>query len=403
LVIVAAVRFIWGLVFKSQHSLLYIGISASLVGYLVSTFLSLSSFATAGTFFLVLALLSALAKAMDESDVFDVTVELAALKSRLSWLPVGPQAEVSKTSHEGRGKSQALPIIFLILIALAGGLTAKSQIESYIGEYNFRQSLLASRSSDGNRTIQFVQAALKANPRVDTYHRSLAQFSLNAAINLTQKGNLTDQEKQLLSQLAQVSIDQAKVASGYQILPLKLPGISAANVENWEILSSVYQALIGSVQGADVHATNTLAQAVALDPQNPILHDRLGQLYQKLDNKDLAQRKYEDSIYVKRDYGPGYYRLAQLLVQNKGDNAKIVEALTQAKRFLDPKDPAIAQIDKDLAEYNSKLAEDQKAKVAGEKTENKDASASPAPTPSPSPKTEESPVPSATPLQSPSL
>ena len=84
LVIAAALRFIWALVFKSQHSLLYIGISSALVGYLVSSFLSLSSFATAGAFFLVLALLSSLAKAMDESDVFDVTIELAALKSKLS-------------------------------------------------------------------------------------------------------------------------------------------------------------------------------------------------------------------------------------------------------------------------------------------------------------------------------
>lgn len=401
LVMVAALRFIWALVFKSQHSLLYIGISSALIGYLASAFFSLSSFATAGAFFLVLALLSALAKAMDESDVFDVTIELAALKNRLSWLPVGPSADVSKSTHEGRVRSQALPILFLATVALVGGLSAKSQIQTYIGEYHFRQSLLASRSNDGNRTIQFVQQALRANPKIDAYHRSLAQFSLNAAINLTQKGNLTDQEKQLLSQLAQVSIDQAKVASGYQILPLKLPGISAANVENWEILSSVYQALIGSVQGADVHATNTLAQAVALDPQNPILHDRLGQLYQKLGNKDLAQRKFEDSIYVKRDYGPGYYRLAKLLIENKGENAKIVEALTQAKRFLDAKDPAIAQIDKDIADYTAKLAEDQKSKVAGEKTENKDTS--PSPSPSASPQVEESPVPSATPLESPSF
>lgn len=400
---VAVLRFIWALVFKSQHSQLYTPLAAAVIGYLVMSFFAISSFATAGVFFIGLALLSVLAKSQDESPVFDVTVELATLRSKFAWFPLGtPSSDLIKTAPaEKGGRSQVLPAVFIVLVLIIGALAVRSQIQAYQGEYNFRQSLLASRSNDGNRTIQFVQNALKANPRVDTYHRSLAQFSLNAAINLTQKGNLNDNEKQLLSQLAQVAIDQAKVASGYQILPLRLPGIAAANVENWEVLSSVYQALIGSVGGADVHATNTLAQAIALDPQNPILHDRLGQLYQRLINTDLAQRKYEDAVVVKGDYGPGHYRLAKLLIDKKGEVPRIVNELTLAKRFLDKNDPAIGDIEASLETYNKKLQDLQNEATEKQKN-NQNASPSPTASASPSPSPQASPSPSASPEESPS-
>lgn len=406
LLAVAILRFIWALIFKSQHSMLYAAIAAAIIGSLVSNFFALSSFATTGIFFLGLALLSTLAKSQDESHVFDITVELATLKSRFAWFPLGtPSSDLIKTTPAERGgKSQVLPILFLIAVLLSSTWAIKTALEAYRGEYYFRQSLLASRSNDGNRTLNFIQKALAADPKVDTYHRTLAQFSLNAAINLTQRGNLNDSEKQLLGQLAQVAIDQAKVASGYQILPLRLPGITAANVENWEVLSSIYQALIGSVGGADVHATNTLAQAIALDPQNPILHDRLGQLYQRLGNTDLAQRKYEDSTIVKGDYGPGHYRLAKLLIEKKAEVPKIVNELSLAKKFLDPKDPAISDIEKDLETYNRQLQDLQKE--AADKQKNQVAP-SPSPTPSanpsPSPIAKTSPSPSPTPTQNPSF
>src|SRR3990172_4789611 len=278
---VATLRFIWALIFKSQNSLSYLAVSAAIVGYIASNFFVSSSFATASAFFIGLVALAVMAKASYESQVYEVTVELATLKSKFAWFPLaGPASDLIKTSEGPKGaKSQVLPILFLVTVAIFAVVSVGYQIQAYRGEYFFRQSLVAARANDGNKTISFLQRAIGANPRVDAYHRSLSQTSLNAATNLAQQGNL-----------AEVSIDQAKVASGYQILPLKLPGISAANVANWETLANVYLALIGSVGGADTHAVNTLSQAVNLDPQNPILHDRLGQLYQRLGNMDLAQR-----------------------------------------------------------------------------------------------------------------
>lgn len=398
LLLLAILRFVWMSIFRSQHTIVYLPIAAASLGFVVSNFFTVSSFGTTAAFFILMALLSTLAKAANEEHVFEVTLELATLKNRFSWLPLGTPGEepLLKTEAGAKGaKSQILPSVFALLVVIISIVALTYQVNAYRADYYYRQSLLAARSNDGNKTVAFVQQAIGANPRIDTYHRALAQTTLNAAINLSQQQNLNDNQRQLLGQLAQVAIDQSKAASGYQILPLRLPGISAANVANWETLAAAYQALIGAVQGADVHATNALAQAVALDPQNPILHYRLGQLYQRLGNFDLAQRKFEDASIVKGDYGPAHYSLALALIEKNGDIPRIANELALAKRFLPGNDPAIEDINKKLEEYNGKLQELQEK--ARQNQNQPQGSPSPSATPSPSPTPSGSPSPTASP------
>lgn len=391
LLAIVIVRFTVSLIFKSQSGTLYLPIVAAIISYLVASLFATSSIATAFPFFLGLALLSVLAKATGESHVYDVTIEIAALKDRLAWFPLGTtSSDLVKTSTDGKtGHSQILPGVFLVLVTVIGLLALRHQINAYRADYNYRQSAIAAAGNDGNRAVSFLQRSIRVNPAVDTYHRILAQTSLNAAVNLSSRGNLTDDEQQLLTQLAQVAIDQAKIASGYQILPLRLPGISAANVANWETLAAVYQSLIGSVGGSDVHATNALTQAVNLDPQNPILHDRLGLLYQRLGNLDLAQRKFEDAVIVRGEFGPGHYHLAKVAIEKKSGVARIVSALSAAKQYLPADDPAIPEIDDLLSDYNKQLQDLQ--------TPTPTASPSPGTSPSPSPPTSPSPSPSPSP------
>ncbi len=400
LLIIAIARYIWTLIFTGQNTIIYLPLTAAIVGYIVSNFFVPSSFATAAAFFIALALLSALAKAVGEHHVYDVTVELAALKSKFGWFPLGSSDQGLLRTEEGeRGaKSQLLPWIFTTVVIILSFPAINYQVRAYRADYFYRQSLLASQANDGNKTVQMLQAAIQANGAVDTYHRALSQTALNAAVNLSRQGDLDEDQRQLLGQLAQVAIDQGKVASGYQILPLRLPGISAANAANWETLSSVYQALIGAINGADVHATNTLAQAISLDPQNPVLHNSLGQLYQRLGNLDLAQRKFEDAIIVKGDFGPAHYNLANILIEREGEVARIVNELTIAKRVLPQNDPALSDIDNKLETYNKKLREIQEnaqsQQTAPETEAETKTKEEPSPSPSPSPTLSPSPSPS---------
>lgn len=410
LLIVAIVRFIWTLIFKSTNPQQYLAPAAAILSILVAIFVASLSFSLIVPFFILLALLSTMAKATDENYVYDVTVELATLRGRFSWFPIGTPNDLIKTSPEtAKGpRSQILPTLFLVAVLALSALAIRFQLKAYQGEYFYRQSLLAARSNDGNRTVNFLQRAIGANPNVDTYHRIMAQTVLAAAIELSNRQGIDEKAKQdLLVQLAQVGIDQSKVASGYQILPLRLPGISAANVANWETAGAVYQALIGAVQGSDVHAINTLSQAVQLDPENPILHDRLGLLYLRVGNKDLAQRKFEDAVIIKGDFGPASYHLAKLLIDQNGDVGRIVSSLNAAKQFLPKDDPAIADIDKNLTTYTQKLQDLQKQQQEQvnqqQSTQNASPKPSTSPSPSPTPSPSTSPQPSPSPIQSPSL
>lgn len=397
LLVITVLRFVWTLLFKTNVNIVYIASAAAAISFITSLFFVTISFSTAAVFFIVAASLVVLAKTQDEKHVHEMTVEVATLKNGFNWLPIGAnQLGVLKTATTPTkgARSQVLPVLFLILILAVGFIAARAQIAAFRAEYYYRQALIAARQNNGNRTIDLLQQAIKTNPAVDTYHRVLSQTALNAALTLSNQKDLNQDQQNLLTQLVQVAIDQGKVASGYQILPLRLPGISAANAVNWEIVSAAYQSVLGSVSGADVNAINTLTQASSLDPQNPLLHDRLGILYQRVKNLDLAQRKFEDAAVIKTDFGPAYYHLAQVLIEKKSEPAKIANALTLAKRYLPANDPAIDDINSKLEDYNKQVQEQQEQAAnppAGA------AQATPTPTPSPSGK----PAPTATPIPTP--
>lgn len=358
LVIVALARLIWILLAKGSNFSSYLPLAAALTGAIVNSFLTVSAFTNFATFFLLVAVISVLAKVNNEEQVFDITVELTALKNKFPFLALtnrgdSPTSQVERESF----KSEVLPVIFTIFILILSYFALTYQIAAYRADYHFRQAVLASTTNDGSRTFNELQRAIQINPRVDRYHQFFSQIALSAGLNLARSGNVTDEQQQILAQLTQLAIDQGKIASGYQILPLRVPGISQANATNWETLSNVYAALIGSLQGADVHSINTLSQAVALDPENPVLHAKLGQLYQRLGSADLAQRKFEDANVVKFDFGPAHYYLAKVLIEKKADSKRIVDELNLAKRFLPSGDPALGDIESNLQNYQKQLQE----------------------------------------------
>lgn len=396
-----AARLAWNLIFKSPAGLNYVPVSAGIISAVTLAFFTTFSISAVLTLFICLVSLSVIARIQDEKYIEEMTIEVATLKNSFNWLPTGNHLASLKTtpSDASTGKSQLLPLIFLLSASVISFFVLFKQINAWRADYAYRQAILALNQNEGAKTINLLLQAIRINPSPDIYHRVLSQTALSAAINLNQKKDLTDDEKNLLSRLVQVAIEQAKFASGYQILPLRVPGISAANVANWETLSSAYQSVIASVQGSDIHAVNSLSQAVLLDPQNPILHDQLGLLQQRLKNPDNAQRKFEDSILTKNDYGPAYYHLAKLLIEKNASPAKIADALTAAKRYLPKEDPALPDIEKNLEVYNKKIEE--------QKTQPQTVQPTPSPIPSPSPTPARSsrttPSPSPTPAEIPPL
>ncbi|MBI3342370.1 O-antigen ligase family protein, partial [Candidatus Curtissbacteria bacterium] len=399
--VATVVRFIWTLLFKSDNNLIYLPVAASAFTFVASQFFATSGVSTVIPFFITLSSLVVLAKTQDEKHVHEMIVELATLRNTLNWLPTGGKLTSIKTTTNTKSasKSQLLPYIFLVLVAGLAFLGARNQVNAWQGEFYYRKALLAAIKNDGNNTIDNLQKAIAVNPSVDTYHRELSATAVNAAITLSNKKDLSDDQRQLINQLAQVAIQQGGVASGYKILPLRVPGISSANAANWETVSIAYQALIGQLQGADVDTINTLGQASALDPENPILHEKIGALYLRLKNLDSAQRKFEDATVTKPDYGPAHYDLALVLIEKNGDVVRIAQELAAAKRFLPANDPALGDINTKLADYNKKVEDLQKQ--TNQAVQNA-ATASPSPTASPKASTTPN-QPAATPVPTPAV
>lgn len=397
ILLAASLRFIYILVYKGQKPGPYLAVSSAIISAIAVSFFAVSSLVTAAIFFFAIAALGTIAKINDEKHVSELTVEVATLKNRLNWFPLGGNLGVIKTTDQGKNatKSQVLPIVFLIVILILAFFSLKYEVKAYQADYYYHQALLSSQRNDGNKTLDFLQKAVVTNPSVDAYHRALSQTALQIAITLNQKKDLSDSDKQILTSLISVAVDQAKVASGYQILPLRVPGISAANVANWIALADAYQTIIGSVGQSEVHAANALSQAVNLDPANVILHDRLGLLYQRINNLDLAQRKFEDATIIKPDYGPAHYHLAKILIAKKGDIVRIAQELTLTKQLLPPDDPAMADIDSNLKDYNKQIQDAQKQQATQQAAI---PSAQPSPSPSPSPQATSSAVPNISPI-----
>lgn len=233
-----------------------------------------------------------------------------------------------------------LPII--IAVALFGYQATRVLSADTI----YMQALEAVASNDGRRAYDTLQKAINTNPYVDRYRVSYAQINLALANAVAQKeGEITDQDRETIAQLVQQAIREGKVAVA----------LNPQRAGNWEVLASIYRAVMPLAQGADAFAVQTYSQAVALDPLNVNTRIALGGIY-------YAAKAYENAIDV--------FKLA---VASKPDHANAHYNLAIAYRENGNLDRAIAEmgvvlslVNRDSEDYNvaTKALEDMQNKKA---------------------------------------
>ncbi|WKZ25530.1 MAG: tetratricopeptide repeat protein [bacterium] len=186
------------------------------------------------------------------------------------------------------------PIIFILIGAsyLFG--------RAYYAELLFNKTIKEIGNSQGVMAFELINKAVKINPYSDKYHQLSAGINLALAENIARKEDLTDQDKETISQLIQQSIVEGKAAVS----------IGPNKSSNWDALSNIYQTIISFAQGADTFAIQTLTQAISLDPTNPILRIRLGGLYHSLGDYERAIEVFKLAVLAKPDYANSYYNLA---------------------------------------------------------------------------------------------
>jgi tetratricopeptide (TPR) repeat protein len=196
---------------------------------------------------------------------------------------------------------------------------------AYIGEIYFKKSLIAIQKNEGTNAYNLQIKALKFNPVNDVYHLYYSQTNFALAYSLAQKSNISDQDRQNITDLVQQAIKEAKLAVS----------LNKNKVVNWENLASIYRQLLNFAQGAEEWTISSLNQAINLDPVNPNLRLTLGGVYYALGNFDEAIRFFQQAIEVKPNFANGYYNLSAAY-REKGDFKKAHEAMQITLNLVSP-------------------------------------------------------------------
>lgn len=223
------------------------------------------------------------------------------------------------------GARTSLPlalILSLVLVALSlGGFLLVGKV--FASTVTFGSALTASRHNEAKETYDLLLQAARLNPYNEDIRRSFANLNLTLAQALTQKENLTEEEKQTALTLIQQAIRESKAAVT----------LNPRNPANWVSLANIYQNLIGAVNQADQWAIAAQIQAIQVAPTNPQLRFDLGNIYRRSRRDEQALRLYEQTIQLKPDYANAYYNIADIY-RVRGDKQRQLAFLEQTLKLV---------------------------------------------------------------------
>jgi tetratricopeptide (TPR) repeat protein len=229
----------------------------------------------------------------------------------------------------------SLALLLVIFYFLGRNLSA---------EVHFRKSLIAAANNQASDTYRLQVRAIAKNPYRADLHQIHSQTDLVIANAIASNKNLSDQDRQTITQLVQEAITEAR--NGVILAPL--------DITAWENLNSTYRQLINFAQGADTWAIATSQQALRLDPNNPQLYLNLGGLYYSLGRIDDAINLFQASVSLKPDFANGFYNLSAAFKEKK-DYQKAYEAMNQVIRIVPIDSADYQKVQKELEDLKQKL------------------------------------------------
>ncbi|MCX6792125.1 MAG: tetratricopeptide repeat protein [Candidatus Gottesmanbacteria bacterium] len=220
-------------------------------------------------------------------------------------------------------------------------------IRAYTAEVYFFRSLRAAQANDGTKTYNRQIQAIRANTFLSRYHISYSQTSLALANSIatslnnpsasSSAGTNTDQNRQLVGQLMQQAVTEAKIAVT----------LNTTNIAAWENLGLTYQAIIPVATDAANWALTAYQTAVKLDPSNPNLFVNIGSVFVTQNQYDNAIAVFERAIQLAPSYANAYYNLANVY-KLKGDTVNQAKVLTNTLKLVTPESSDYAKIKNEL-------------------------------------------------------
>lgn len=278
-----------------------------------------------------------------------------------AWM--GIMASHHKSKELSMDFSEIVPAYALLVLAgmiTIGGATFLLG-KTYMSEYMFQQSLATNNLKS---VYEKMRTAVAHNPYNERIRTNFAQVNLLIANTVAgratknEKGEpqLSEQDRQTISQAIQASISEAKA----------VVSLNSSKATNWELLATVYRSIAGVVQGADTWTVSAYQRAIVLDPQNPVYRVALGGVLYGFKQYDDSSRLFEQAVSLKPEWPNAQYNYAWSMYQ-KGDFKKAAAAMQNTVSLLNPtKDAAdYKKATADLEEFKKKVpAEPQPDKTA---------------------------------------
>lgn len=240
----------------------------------------------------------------------------------------------------------------LVAFSLFVAFTA---VRSYASESLIRRAQLALNGGDSQKAYDLHLQAIRFSPDISNYHLSFAEINFRLASALSQKSELTDADREIITSLIQQSILSNKKA-------LELRPNSAVG---WISLAKIYQNLINVAEGSDRFSLDYYAKAVSLDRANPLLRLEYGNLLSQLAQtqkeatgagalRGRAKAEFQTAIQLKSDYANAYFNLAKLY-EAESDYQSAVTSMQQVVKYLDPSSADYSQAVAELETLKTKL------------------------------------------------
>lgn len=233
-------------------------------------------------------------------------------KDRLTVYSLNLKGLLSRIKPLANYSNLIIKALIGLLVIGSFALWAGIALASY-SSFLMYQATQATSSNHLIKAYNFQQQAIGLNPYLDTNRRRNAVTNLMIASALSQKADLTDDDRAQFAQLIQQAIREAKAATI----------LDSHDVANWQTLGQVYQTLVGVAEGAEQWTFQAYSEAVRLAPSHPDLRITLGGVLLNTKQYQEALSYFEQAALLKPDYANAYYNGANALkLLQRFDEAK---------------------------------------------------------------------------------
>ncbi len=279
---------------------------------------------------------------------------LALLVSLLSF---GTRTQLREFSTGGTSGKPSLLFSFVFVLVIIGVIVALYvQGQKYMAAVHFSRALVAdAKGEDIEKIVDEINKAVMLDMNRDLYYRnrSLAFFA-QANKKIAEKGSsdkkgLSAEDSAYVSKAIQQSLMDA----------IRSDELNPKDVDNKMAIVNVYESLLPNMEGAGDKALEYAKKAIELDPENPIVYQRLANIYVAMadietlkvkDAKELPDKAKEYLVSAKENFNKALELNPNLLsaqlglvgvYSREGNKDKVIEAMVNSRKVA-PKNPNLA-------------------------------------------------------------